>query len=76
MQRRELIHRLTWEYEIVEPITGNYLSVNHEMYLQDQRSIFQVLNDHSQRGTILHNSTAKLVIDRRMYSLVFNMNII
>ena len=67
MQRRQLNYRPSWDYEVVEPIAGNYYPINHGMYLRDQRTTFQVLNDRSQGGSSFYNGTVEMMIDRRMF---------
>jgi len=65
-QTRILNYRPSWNYTIVQPVSGNYYPVNVGMYIKDSTKQFSLLTDRSLGGTSLQNGQVEVMIQRRL----------
>ncbi len=60
-------YRATWDYEVHEPVAGNYAPVNAAIYMNDVANGRQIsiINDRSQGGASVANGELELMVHRR-----------
>ena len=68
MRQRDF--RPTWQYKVVEPVSGNYYPVNSHIYLTDREEnanvVMALVNDRSQGGSSLRDGELELMVHRRL----------
>lgn len=67
-QTRVLDFRPSWNYTIIEPVSGNYYPINSFIRIQDSTSkkSITLLNDRSQGGTVMRSGELEVMIHRRL----------
>ncbi|CAF2976334.1 unnamed protein product [Rotaria socialis] len=68
---REVLERIrdyrpTWNYTILEPVSGNYYPINSRIWIKDQNRQFTVLTDRSEGGASLHDGSVEIMLHRRL----------
>jgi len=58
-------YRATWNYTVVEPISGNYVPIATSAFVRDDKKQFTVLNDRGQGGCSLNDGMLEVMIHRR-----------
>lgn len=68
MIRRTRNKRDTWDYDITEPISGNYYPITSRIELREEstNSRFVVFNDRAQGGGSLADGEVELMLHRRL----------
>jgi len=66
MKQRILNYRATWDFQVTEPISGNYAPVNHAIYIEDANTRLTVLPSKSEGGVSLRNGELELMLHRRL----------
>jgi len=68
MIKRVKNHRDTWDYQVNQNVSGNYVPVNAAIYLNDIKDNRQlsIVNDRSQGGASLNNGELELMVHRRI----------
>lgn len=79
LQQRQWNYRPTWDYQVNEPISGNYYPVNSRILINDKKQNLQmtILTDRSQGGSLTnkHNGSIDLMVHRRLlYDDGFGVN--
>lgn len=64
--KRQKDHRDTWNYTIMEPVSGNYYPVTNAIMIKDQQHDIQmtVLNDRAQGGSSIEDGSIELMVHR------------
>ncbi|CAF1151796.1 unnamed protein product [Adineta steineri] len=63
---RKRNYRPTWNYTVVEPVSGNYYPVNSRIWIKDQDQQFTILTDRTQGGASIVDGSVELMIHRRL----------
>jgi len=58
-------YRPTWNYQVYEPVAGNYYPVNGVAYIKDSNRQLSILNDRSQGAASLDNGLLEFMVHRR-----------
>jgi hypothetical protein len=58
--------RPTWDWEIFEPVAGNYYPINAAIYIEDTNASLAVLVDRSQGGSSITDGSIELMVQRRI----------
>jgi len=58
-------YRPTWNYQVYEPVAGNYYPVNGVAYIKDSNRQISILNDRSQGVSSLDNGQLEFMVHRR-----------
>jgi len=66
MIRRKRDHRDTWNYEVTEPISGNYYPLLTNIALEDDYSRMAILVDRAQGGGSIFDGSLEIMIHRRL----------
>ena len=59
-------YRATWDYQVNQPVSGNYYPVNAGMYVKDRNQQLSILVDRSQGGGSVQDTSLELMIQRRL----------
>jgi lysosomal alpha-mannosidase len=59
-------YRPTWNYTVVETVSGNYYPVNSRIWIKEPTRQFTVLTDRSEGGSSIHDGSVELMIHRRI----------
>ena len=65
--RRELNKRTTWDYQVTDPVSGNYYPVTSGITIMDEKSALTVTPDRSVGGTSLVENQIEVMIHRRTF---------
>lgn len=64
--KRVLNYRADWEYNVTEPVAGNYYPLNAGIYLTDGETEFSVLVDRAVGGASLRDGQVEVMLHRRL----------
>jgi len=59
-------HRPTWNYTVVETVSGNYYPINSRIWIKDQDRQLTVLTDRSQGGGSISDGSIEIMVHRRL----------
>ena len=67
--KRTINSRDSFQYNVTEPVAGNYYPVNSHIYLKDQKEDKQlnILVDRAQGGASLEEGQIELMVHRRLF---------
>ncbi|UJR06766.1 hypothetical protein I4U23_011053 [Adineta vaga] len=68
---REVLERIrnyrpTWNYSIVENVSGNYYPINSRIWIRDGTRQLTILTDRSEGGGSLHDGSIEIMVHRRI----------
>ncbi|CAF1668432.1 unnamed protein product [Rotaria magnacalcarata] len=58
-------YRPTWNYTVVETVSGNYYPINSRIWIKDQNRQLTVLTDRSEGGGSISNGSMEIMLHRR-----------
>ncbi|KAE9586552.1 putative alpha-mannosidase [Lupinus albus] len=59
-------YRTDWDFEVNQPVAGNYYPINLGIYAKDNKTEFSVLVDRSIGGSSLEDGEIELMVHRRL----------
>ncbi|CAF4070475.1 unnamed protein product, partial [Rotaria sordida] len=63
---RKRDYRPTWNYTVVETVSGNYYPINSRIWIKDDNRQFTVLTDRSEGGGSIQNGSIEIMVHRRI----------
>ncbi|CAF1486743.1 unnamed protein product, partial [Adineta ricciae] len=68
---REVLERIrnyrpTWNYSIVENVSGNYYPINSRIWIRDSARQLTILTDRSEGGGSIYDGSIEIMIHRRL----------
>ncbi|CAF4357996.1 unnamed protein product, partial [Rotaria magnacalcarata] len=59
-------YRPTWNYTVVETVSGNYYPINSRIWIKDQNRQLTVLTDRSEGGGSILDGSVEVMVHRRL----------
>ncbi|CAF3727422.1 unnamed protein product [Rotaria socialis] len=59
-------YRPTWNYSVVENVSGNYYPINSRIWIKDGTRQLTILTDRSEGGGSIHDGSIEIMVHRRI----------
>ncbi|CAF3419135.1 unnamed protein product [Rotaria sp. Silwood1] len=63
---RKRDYRPTWNYTVVETVSGNYYPINSRIWIKEDNRQFTVLTDRSEGGGSIQDGSIEILVHRRL----------
>ncbi|CAF4709512.1 unnamed protein product [Rotaria sp. Silwood1] len=63
---RKRDYRPTWNYTVVETVSGNYYPINSRIWIKEDNRQFTVLTDRSEGGGSIQDGSIEIMVHRRL----------
>ena len=67
MMKRVKDYRPTYHLILHEPIALNFYPVGHGIYIKDDETTLELLNDRAQSGSSMNNGSVEVMLQRKLY---------